>query len=297
MKATLLIRTSVTEILNNSFSIYLSNIGIFFSIFLALNIVNAALAKFILGFLPPFNPLVFSADGSIAQTINYLVSLTPILSLTFLSVWILTNLGCSLAVKCTLDILEGRKVNMKSNLLLTFKSLGKILGVSFLTGILIISGIVLLIVPGIIVAVIFSLSIPALMFERLGVFGSLKRSKELTDGVWWKTFWLLIAVLALLIVAYLSAEILVTVAVIRQSTAKIIAATMVISFVKPIYPVSISCLYYILMRQKSAYQLMSREVAYPQRIRDMGVKVCYNCGQVLPYDAIYCPNCGLRVAY
>lgn len=297
MKAVPLTRISITEILDNSFSTYLSKIGIFFPIFLALNVANAALAKFILRFLPPFNPLSFSADGFITQIINYLVSLTPILSLIFLSAWILTNLGCGLVIKCTFDILEGRKVNMKNNLLLTLRSLGKILGVSFLTGVLIISGITLLIVPGIIVAVVFSLSIPALIYERLGVFGSLKRSKELTDGAWWKTFLLLVAVLALLIVAYLSAEILAAVAAIRQSTTKVIAATLIISFVEPIYPISISCLYYILRRQKSAYQLMSREAAYPQRIQDMGVKVCYNCGQILPYDAIYCPNCGLKVVY
>lgn len=297
MKAAPFIRVSVTEILNNSFSIYLSSIRIFFSIFLALNIANAALAKFILGFLPPFNPLSFSPDGSVTQIINYLVSLTPILSITFLLTWILTNLGCGLVVKCTFDILEGRKVDVKSNFMLTLRSLGKILGVSFLTGVLIISGIILLIVPGIIVAVIFSLSIPALICEQLGVFESLKRSKYLTDGVWWKTFLLLIAVIALLAVSYIFAEILVAVADIRQSIAKITIIIMVISFVEPIYPIGMSCLYYILRRQKSAYQLMNREVAYPQRTQDIGVKICYNCGQVLPYDAIYCPNCGLRVAY
>ncbi|MEM1607227.1 MAG: YciC family protein [Candidatus Bathyarchaeia archaeon] len=205
-------------------------------------------------------------------------------------------MGCGLAAKCAFDILEGRRVNLKSNLLLTFKSLGEILGVSFFTGILIISGIAILIVPGVIIAVIFSLSIPALMYEQLGVFGSLKRSRELTDGAWWKTFLLLAATLALLIVAYLSAEIIAAVAI-RQSAARIIAAIMVISFVEPIYPISISYFYHILRRRKSAYQPISREAAYPQRIQDMGVKVCYNCSQVLPYDAIYCPNCGLRVAY
>ncbi|MCX8170658.1 MAG: YciC family protein [Candidatus Bathyarchaeota archaeon] len=295
MKFASLKRVSVTEILDNSFSIYLSSVEVFFPIFLALNAVNIIITRFILGFLPPFSQLNFSADRFLSQIINYLAYLIPILSLAFLSTWVITNLGCGLAVKCALDVLEGRKMNVKINLLITFRSLKEILGISFLTGALIISGIILFMIPGIIVAVIFSLSIPALMHERLGVFGSLKRSKELTDGLWWKTFSLIMSVLALLIVAYLFVSLLA--ANINQSFVRIIIAIIVISLIEPIYPISISHLYYILIRRKTVYQPTSHEATYPQRVYDVEVRVCYSCGQVLPYDAIYCPNCGERVAY
>lgn len=292
MRNASIMRISVTEILNSSFSVYLSSLEIFFSIFLALNVVNVALIKFILGFLPPFNPPYISADSFLLRTVNYLASSTPILSLAFLSAWILTNLGCGLAVKSAFDIFEGRKVNVKSNLILVFKLLKDILSVSFLTGVLIVSGIILFIFPGIIMAVIFNLSIPALISERLGVFRSLKRSRDLTDGAWWKTFLLLTAVFILLAAAYLSAELLTT--VLRSSIAKTMATIIAISLVEPIYPISISNLYNVLERQKAAHRPIDRETAYQQRIFESEVKVCYNCGQILPYDAVYCPNCGVR---
>ena len=66
-----------------------------------------------------------------------------------------------------------------------------------------------LIVPGIIVAVMWSVATPALVEERQGVFASLARSRALTKGARWPIFGLiLIYVLALLIIGSLQATIM-----------------------------------------------------------------------------------------
>lgn len=49
-------------------------------------------------------------------------------------------------------------------------------------------GFLLLIVPGIILYVIWSVATPALVAERIGVFDALGRSRELTRGVRWPVF-------------------------------------------------------------------------------------------------------------
>ena len=56
--------------------------------------------------------------------------------------------------------------------------------VTILTGI----GFMLLIVPGIMVFIVFSVAVPVLVEERAGVFGSMKRSRELTRGSRWRIF-------------------------------------------------------------------------------------------------------------
>jgi hypothetical protein len=55
-------------------------------------------------------------------------------------------------------------------------------------------GLVLLLVPGIFLAVKWSMTFPAIVAERAGPFAALRRSWELTRGHWWRTFGTLLVV-------------------------------------------------------------------------------------------------------
>lgn len=63
-----------------------------------------------------------------------------------------------------------------------------LLGTSILIGICVAVGVVLCILPGIWIAVLFSLATPALVLEGLTVRQAFTRSKELVRGAWWSTF-------------------------------------------------------------------------------------------------------------
>lgn len=288
------LKISVTDILNTSFSVYLSKMKFSFIVFLAMNSINTILTSFITSFLQRFNPPYSPESNSFPWLVDYVVSAIPAFSIIFLTTWVLTNLGLSLIVKWASDIFEGKEVDIKSGLSLIFRSLKDIISVSFLTGALIMLGLILLVLPGVILAIIFSLSIPALIIERLKVFGSLKRSKDLTDGTWWKISLLLLAILILFAAAYFFAEL--ASSFFRQKFAGAIITIVAISLIEPVYPISITYLYYVLRGQKPAYRLVEARAKYVQPTRKLEVKFCYSCGQVLPYDAIYCPNCGARVA-
>ncbi len=56
-------------------------------------------------------------------------------------------------------------------------------------------GLVLLIIPGIMAAVIWSVAIPAAVVERTGVIGSFGRSRDLTRGSRWKVLGLILVAL------------------------------------------------------------------------------------------------------
>ncbi|MDZ4376335.1 MAG: YciC family protein [Phenylobacterium sp.] len=72
--------------------------------------------------------------------------------------------------------------------------------VSLLYGLLVGLGMVLLIVPGIMIAVALCVCVPAVVADRVGVFGSLKRSRDLTRGNRWRIFGLFVVLFLLLMV-------------------------------------------------------------------------------------------------
>jgi hypothetical protein len=66
--------------------------------------------------------------------------------------------------------------------------LGGLLWVAIIYGLLVSLGFIAFIVPGIWLAVAWSVAIPALMFEGVGGIEALRRSFRLVRGRWWQTF-------------------------------------------------------------------------------------------------------------
>lgn len=63
-----------------------------------------------------------------------------------------------------------------------------LIGLSFIAMLGVVFGMVFLIVPGVILAVLWSVALPVCVVERLGVFASLSRSRNLTRGFRWPIF-------------------------------------------------------------------------------------------------------------
>ena len=62
-------------------------------------------------------------------------------------------------------------------------------------------GILLLFVPGVMLAIMWSVAAPALVIERTGVMGAFGRSRSLTSGARWRIFGLVVLVFAIYLVA------------------------------------------------------------------------------------------------
>lgn len=80
------------------------------------------------------------------------------------------------------------------------KHLVKILFASIIVGILVMLGFMFCIVPGIYLAVIFSLTLPVLVHEKTSIFDAIGRSRELVSGYGWFTFGLLVVFFLLMVV-------------------------------------------------------------------------------------------------
>lgn len=283
-------KISVMEILDESFSIYLERIEVFFAVFLPLNVANLILMRAVNPLAPQFNPPYESADKLILWLVNYGAHMTAVLCILFLISWVIMNIGNSLIIKFVSDFLRGRKAYVKNGFTSTLHLLTRVSALSLITGALMALGFILLVFPGLMMAVIFSLSVPAMTLENLGVFGSLKRSKELTDGRWMKTFTLLFALFAIFIIAVSLTEVL-TLTFHRlphQMWIKEAFRAIILSLIEPLYPISLTLFYYRVRER-------GRGIPPPQLPPEAWV--CRYCGQILPQDAIYCPNCGRKVKF
>ena len=100
-------------------------------------------------------------------------------------------------IYATVRDLNGQPASVGESLATGLRNFLPLIVVSLLAGIAIICGLVLLIVPGIMLACAWSVAVPAVVADRVGIFESFGRSAELTRGNRWQIFALAILVLVI----------------------------------------------------------------------------------------------------
>jgi len=108
------------------------------------------------------------------------VGLIFVITAIIIGLW--TGIAIILAVN---QIITGKLLGFKETLSLAWGKVLSYFGVSFLSGIIISLGFILLIIPGIIFSVWFSFAPVLVVLGGLGVFEALKKSKELISGYFW----------------------------------------------------------------------------------------------------------------
>lgn len=100
----------------------------------------------------------------------------------------------------TIATMRGNRASMGETFSRSLGALGAVILLAIVISICVGLGFMLFIVPGIIIAVMFWVAIPAEVVERGGVFASLKRSRELTKGHRWSIFALFVLLVVLMMV-------------------------------------------------------------------------------------------------
>ena len=99
-------------------------------------------------------------------------------------------------VRVTIEDLNGKRPTLGDSLAVAISFLPPTIGVALLATFGAAFGLLLLIVPGVILFLRWSVAVPVLVQERLGVFGAMARSSDLTKGSRWALFWLWIILIA-----------------------------------------------------------------------------------------------------
>ena len=103
---------------------------------------------------------------------------------------------------------EGHRASFGECIAVGLRFFLPLIGVGIVTGVGVMLGLLLLVVPGVILALMWCVAAPVLVVEREGVFAALRRSRELGSGARWKIlglflvlvfgYWLLSIVLGFL---------------------------------------------------------------------------------------------------
>jgi hypothetical protein len=115
--------------------------------------------------------------------------------------FVCTLLLQSALVRATIEDLNGKRPSFGDCIQIAIRFLLPTLAIGILVGLGAGIGLMLLIVPGIILWLGWSMSVPVLIQERRGVFGSMSRSRALTKGSRWSLFglFLILIIIAMII--------------------------------------------------------------------------------------------------
>ncbi len=94
--------------------------------------------------------------------------------------------GC--ITRATVAYSEGRRASLGECLSVALSRFLPVIVVSLLFGLAVILGMVLLVVPGVMLAVMWAVVVPITVEERTGIFGAFGRAQDLTRGARWKIF-------------------------------------------------------------------------------------------------------------
>jgi hypothetical protein len=104
--------------------------------------------------------------------------------------------------RATVAEYEGHRASFGDCIAAAARVLLPLIGAGLVFAIAVMVGTVLLVVPGIIVMIMWSVAAPAIVVERDGVLKAFGRSAELTQGFKWKIFGLFLVLLVIYIVLF-----------------------------------------------------------------------------------------------
>jgi len=291
------------ELLGQTFNLYSSRFFLFYLPFLVVGFFTGAWGEIVRRiFRMPVAP---ESTAPPDVLLSYLVSVFGILiatlSLTILVSWIINTIVNGMAVKAASDVLERHRVDLSEAFNFTVGRLPSLLGAGIVTGILIVVGLICLVVPGIILAIMFSLVVPAIVIERAGALESLSRSRRLVGGRWLKTFGLLLLVYLIIFVAGLIFGAISSV----FGSADWIVSSVLGALVSPILPIATTLYYYSMAAREQPPSPLPPTApgptppptpeARPSPPKPSAKIHCVHCGAENPTDAIFCQSCGKKI--
>lgn len=255
--ATALRPLSTGELLDRTFSIYRDRFGLFVGIFA----------------IPHLLVLAYQCLGISFQSPNLGIGqlfLTMFWSMGSLAVTLAASAAAQAAtVVAVSQVHLDRPASVSDSFSRVKGEILPVLGLSLVVGIAVGFGLILLIVPGVLLALMWSLSVPVLVLENKGVFDAMSRSSDLTQGSRGRIFlvWALIFVLSIGATLLLEWPLIIAAGVslfagggIRAASAGWQVAFQVATFISqslvgPIGTIAFSLLYYDQRVRREAFDL------------------------------------------
>lgn len=184
MSTTALRPLTTGELLDRTFSLYKENFALFVGIVALPRLVSLALQ---------LSSISFRSQTGLSAAVGAAVS-----GLVFAIVALIVAAASQAATVVAVSQLHlGRPTSVSDAYARVRGRIGLVAGLTIVMGIGIGVGMILLVIPGIIFTMMWSLAVPVAVLEDLGVRDSMSRSSDLTKGSRWRIFvvWILFIVL------------------------------------------------------------------------------------------------------
>jgi hypothetical protein len=234
---------SVWEIIGRSLSLYLRRFNVVFFPFLIVGLVNVVLWSFALDMIHPFDVEPGFTEEFLIQLIDYLTFTIPVIIAFTVASLVIEAVPAGLVTEYTSDIIEGKPASLQSSLWTAASKAVWLFSVALIRELLVILGLVLFLIPGIIVAVLFSLAIQLIMIEERGIYESLRRSKKMVTKRPWQAFSILLFVAVLTCLGAAAGEVVSSSLFMATGYLRLFIIYAVISTVRPLQPIAMTYLY------------------------------------------------------
>lgn len=250
---------SVSEILSLTFNLYRSNFTQFFLPFLIQGIIVGTLFYAITWTFPfPETPTIpttptttFYYEELFPWFLSAISTLIVVIILLLIVGSIVASTIVGFVVKNASDQIEKGTFNFGDSFKFVISKLPSLIPAVFIVGILAVVGLLFFVVPGIIVAIMFSMIYPTIIVEQRGILESLGRSKKLAGNRWLKIFALIIIYLIIVIITTLIANVI---AMLFSNIHPIISPLItysMLAFVLPVFAIAITYLYYSMVAREN----------------------------------------------
>jgi len=203
---------------------------------------------------------------------------------------VFSTIAESSAIRLASEQITKGQVSLGASIRFAVSRLLSIWALSIIVGIIVVLGIIALIVPGIILAIMFSLALPVLLIENKGVTESMGRSRQLVSHRWAKTFGtFLVLGIIVLIASLIFSAITAPLGIIGPVVNGILSA-----LYQPLFPILMAVYYYSNLARISQPPPGQMPMG-PTATFQAGMKPCPTCGMQNVSSATFCTKCGARL--
>lgn len=240
---------SIEEVLTRTFELYSRKFAIFLIpvliASLTTGIISIPLRNYVEGAMADLEPsappeVVLKWFHTYLPTLLCMTAVVTIISL------IVNAIAHGICIKFVSNLIEKGNASLEEAFHFTVYKLFSLLVVTIITGILTALGFIALVVPGIILAIMFSLVVQVVIVEDVGALDSLSRSRRLVSNRWLKTFVLLLIVYAIILFVSFVGSLIGT----PFGGASLIVSSIIAAFVQPILPISLTVYYYSMLAKE-----------------------------------------------
>ena len=283
---------SLGEVLSKTFEIYRQDFVKYFILFAVIGVITGvltALARH--AFALPTLPPNATSQQVASWFAGFFGALIPLVFSIFAVTVVFFPIAQGSAIKMASERIEKGKVDLGVSVRFAVSKLLWIWALSILVGIIVVLGFIALVIPGIILAIMFALSFPALIIENKGVTDSMGRSRELVGQRWLKTF---ATYLVMAIIVGIASAVVSGISGLFGIASPVVNGILS-AFYQPLFPILLAVYYY-----SNAARIVPPQTGQTAASTTMtaqtGIKFCPNCGTQVASSAAFCPKCGAKLS-